>query len=171
MKKFLKTLGKSFRTILNIVLGVFALMFMISFIITLKWHFLVLAGLMGVIYGLILLLSCSNEAIQKEYILAQSQINHDMPIEINEKKVIRSYLAILSFLWIFPYIVGILSCSPHLGVMVYMPAMVLFFVVAGILEKYLDVFPFKKSTYRLINFGVHTMFTVTSFVYFFIRLS
>ena len=123
MKKFLKTLGKSFRIILNIVLGVFALMFMISFIITLKWHFLVLAGLMGVIYGLILLLSCSYEAIQKEYLIAQTQINHDMPIEINEKKVIRSYLAILSFVWIFPYIVGILSCSPHLGVMVYMPAM------------------------------------------------
>ena len=105
MKKFLKTLGKSFRIILNIVLGVFALMFMISFIITLKWHFLVLAGLMGVIYGLILLLSCSYEAIQKEYLIAQTQINHDMPIEINEKKVIRSYLAILSFVWIFPYIV------------------------------------------------------------------
>ena len=171
MKKFLKTLGKSFRIILNIVLGVFALMFMISFIITLKWHFLVLAGLMGVIYGLILLLSCSYEAIQKEYLIAQTQINHDMPIEINEKKVIRSYLAILSFVWIFPYIVGILSCSPHLGVMVYMPAMVLFFVVAGILEKYLDVFPFNKSTYRLINFGVHAMFIVASFVYFFIRLS
>lgn len=171
MKKFLKTLGKSFRIILNIVLGVFALMFMISFIITLKWHFLVLAGLMGVIYGLILLLSCSYEAIQKEHLIAQTQINHDMPIEINEKKVIRSYLAILSFVWIFPYIVGILSCSPHLGVMVYMPAMVLFFVVAGILEKYLDVFPFEKSTYRLINFGVHAMFTVVSFVYFFIRLS
>lgn len=171
MKKFLKTLGKSFRIILNIVLGVFALMFMISFIITLKWHFLVLAGLMGVIYGLILLLSCSYEAIQKEYLIAQTQINHDMPIEINEKKVIRSYLAILSFVWIFPYIVGILSCSPHLGVMVYMPAMVLFFVVAGILEKYLDVFPFKKSTYRLINFSVHAMFIVVSFVYFFIRLS
>ncbi len=171
MKKFLKTLGKSFRIILNIVLGVFALMFMISFIITLKWHFLVLAGLMGVIYGLILLLSCSYEAIQKEYLIAQTQINHDMPIEINEKKVIRSYLAILSFVWIFPYIVGILSCSPHLGVMVYMPAMVLFFTVAGILEKYLDVFPFKKSTYRHINFGVHAMFIVVSFVYFFIRLS
>ena len=171
MKKFLKTLGKSFRIILNIVLGVFALMFMISFIITLKWHFLVLAGLMGVIYGLILLLSCSYEAIQKEYLIAQTQINHDMPIEINEKKVIRSYLAILSFVWIFPYIVGILSCSPHLGVMVYMPAMVLFFVVAGILEKHLDIFPFKKRTYRLIKFGVHAMFTVVSFVYFFIRLS
>ena len=171
MKKFLKTLGKSFRIILNIVLGVFALMFMISFIITLKWHFLVLAGLMGVIYGLILLLSCSYEAIQKEYLIAQTQINHDMPIEINEKKVIRSYLAILSFVWTFPYVVGILSCSPHLGVMVYMPAMVLFFVVAGILEKYLDVFPFNKSTYRLINFGVHAMFIVASFVYFFIRLS
>ena len=171
MKKFLKTLGKSFRFILNIVLGVFALMFMISFIITLKWHFLVLAGLMGVIYGLILLLSCSYEAIQKEYLIAQTQINHDMPIEINEKKVIRSYLAILSFVWTFPYVVGILSCSPHLGVMVYMPAMVLFFVVAGILEKHLDVFPFKKSTYRLINLGVHAMFIVASFVYFFIRLS
>ena len=117
------------------------------------------------------LLSCSYEAIQKEYLIAQTQINHDMPIEINEKKVIRSYLAILSFVWIFPYIVGILSCSPHLGVMVYMPAMVLFFTVAGILEKYLDVFPFKKSTYRLINFGVHAMFIVASFVYFFIRLS
>ena len=171
MKKILKAHGKSFRIILNIVLGIFLLMFMISFFITLKWHFLILAGLMGVIYGLILLLSCSHEAIRKEYLIAQTQISHDMPIEINENKVIRSYLAILSFVWILPYIVGIASCIPQLGVMVYLPAMMIFFVVAGILEKYLDVFPFKKRTYRLINFGVHAMFTVVSFVYFFIRLS
>lgn len=166
-----KNLRKIARIVLNIVCGVISIMFVIAFIATMKWNFLILAGSMAILYALVYLLSVSSEAIKKEYITAQMQIRMDEPIVFDKKKVLRSYLTILSFVWIMPYLPGIVFGIPKFGFIIYMPMMVLFFVVSSMLEKYLDVFPFKKRTYRLINFTVHAALTVASLAYFFFKLS
>ena len=124
-----KNLRKIVKIVFNIVCGVISIMFVIAFIATMKWNFLILAGSMAVLYALVYLLSISSEAIKKEYIAAQMQIRTDEPIVFDKKKVLRSYLTILSFVWIMPYLPGIVLGIPKFGFIIYMPIMVLCFVV------------------------------------------
>ena len=84
-----KNLRKIARIGLNIVCGVISIMFVIAFIATMKWNFLILAGSMAILYALVYLLSVSSEAIKKEYITAQMQIRTDEPIVFDKKKVLR----------------------------------------------------------------------------------
>lgn len=158
------------RIILNIAMGVTSIMLLASLIYATKTSFFILLGIALCTVGTVYMLADAVETIKNEATKVSRQIKENIAPDYDKTGVIRSYILIFCLVWLVPYLPGILMGIPQFGFIVWIPAMVLFFVVAMMMEKYLDYFLFDRKKYRMIHLFVHVFMTALSCVAYFFRL-
>jgi len=149
-----------FRTVINIIAGILAFA-VLGLVIAYGGIVAILAGLMffGVIFGFLFSMHQGKEMLLYECFIVKEQLNHDLPVDFNKRRVKMGFLLSFAPIYVIMLIASLIP-GGWLWVVPYLPFFIICLILTYMSHGFVEVFNFSHGKYRLCHLGAH-LFVLT----------